>query len=323
MWVAPDHTEIGWAMITVAAAGTIGLGWHHFREKLERLWQPGNLIRMLALTVMCVCGAGFVTSAAIYFWPKQPDHVQPPTEQKPATVATTTPTLPSSPAPAVAAPQITSPPVVVPIQHYDAEEASQLFRALKRLEPVMNNLSTVLTAAEGRFLQYNQPMSLITPVMPEELGNPGTLNREQKVKEWYERAIQYRDNEVKLLQDALNTASNEAKQISTDFPLYISEVDSFFKVANTPNELRAAVGQYRGNLSDFQRTNMMNWRTHLQNDNEKIGNYHFCIIEARCGRRQPTGRRSGNRDYGGDVQSGLPCRLRERAALQRTLRQRI
>jgi hypothetical protein len=70
VWVAPDHTEIGWLMIATAGVGTIALAAHHFSGMLARLWTPGAKHRMLALLGMIISGAAFIGSAAVYFWPK-------------------------------------------------------------------------------------------------------------------------------------------------------------------------------------------------------------------------------------------------------------
>ncbi len=70
MWVAPDHTEIGWLMIVMAGAGTIGLAVHHFSGMLARLWTPGAKHRMLALLGMIISGSVFLGSTAVYFWPR-------------------------------------------------------------------------------------------------------------------------------------------------------------------------------------------------------------------------------------------------------------
>jgi hypothetical protein len=70
VWVAPDHTEIGWLMIATAGVGTIALATHHFSGKLAPLWTPGAKHRMIALLGMIIFGAAFIGSAAVYFWPK-------------------------------------------------------------------------------------------------------------------------------------------------------------------------------------------------------------------------------------------------------------
>jgi hypothetical protein len=65
VWVAPDHTELGWIMIGVAAAGAIALAVYHFEAALARSWRRGQL-RMLALA----SGVAIAGSAAVYFWPR-------------------------------------------------------------------------------------------------------------------------------------------------------------------------------------------------------------------------------------------------------------
>ena len=72
VWVAPDHTEIGWSMIAIAVIGSIALAFHHFSPKLEQLWQPSARLRMTALAGMIVFGLGFFGSAAVYFWVAPP-----------------------------------------------------------------------------------------------------------------------------------------------------------------------------------------------------------------------------------------------------------
>jgi hypothetical protein len=69
VWVAPDHTEIGWIMIGLAVAGAIALAVHHFHEMLAGSWRPSTKLRMIALIVMVVFGVAFAGSAAVYFWP--------------------------------------------------------------------------------------------------------------------------------------------------------------------------------------------------------------------------------------------------------------
>ena len=70
VWVAPNHTEIGWLMIGVAVTGGVALAFHHFNDTLTRTWNPGNNVRMIALAGMIVCGVGALGFAGIYFWPK-------------------------------------------------------------------------------------------------------------------------------------------------------------------------------------------------------------------------------------------------------------
>src|ERR1700730_7260141 len=70
VWVAPDHTEIGWSMIAVAVVGGIALAHHHFREMLARSWTPNAKHRMVALFAMIIFGLGFIGSGAVYFWPR-------------------------------------------------------------------------------------------------------------------------------------------------------------------------------------------------------------------------------------------------------------
>jgi hypothetical protein len=69
VWVAPDHTEIGWLMIAAAAIGGIALAFHHFDGALTRIWNPGNNARMIALAGMIVCGIGVIGFSGVYFWP--------------------------------------------------------------------------------------------------------------------------------------------------------------------------------------------------------------------------------------------------------------
>jgi len=70
VWVAPDHTEIGWLMIAFAALGAFALAVHHFSEMLSRLCNPGARHRMTALFGMMVFGVGFIACASVYFWPR-------------------------------------------------------------------------------------------------------------------------------------------------------------------------------------------------------------------------------------------------------------
>ena len=72
VWVAPNHTEIGWLMIAVAGVGAIALAFYHFSEMLARSWTPSAKRRMIALLGMIVFGLAFIGCAAVYFWPKPP-----------------------------------------------------------------------------------------------------------------------------------------------------------------------------------------------------------------------------------------------------------
>jgi hypothetical protein len=54
LWVAPDHTEIGWGMVAVAVVGGIALAVYHFSEMLRRSWTPSAKIRMIALLGMII-----------------------------------------------------------------------------------------------------------------------------------------------------------------------------------------------------------------------------------------------------------------------------
>jgi hypothetical protein len=63
--VAPEHTEIGWSMIGVAALGGVMLAIHHFTG----LWNPQQKTRMIALAGMIIFGVGFIGCAVVYFWP--------------------------------------------------------------------------------------------------------------------------------------------------------------------------------------------------------------------------------------------------------------
>jgi hypothetical protein len=78
VWVAPSQTEIGWAMVAMAGVGGIALAFHHFSEKLARLWAPGARLRVIALIGMVVFGLAFGGSAVVYFWPRSvaPDQGQ-------------------------------------------------------------------------------------------------------------------------------------------------------------------------------------------------------------------------------------------------------
>lgn len=72
LWIAPDHTEIGWGMVAVAIVGGIALAAYHFSEMLRRSWTPSAKIRMIALLGMIICGVGLIASALVYFWPIPP-----------------------------------------------------------------------------------------------------------------------------------------------------------------------------------------------------------------------------------------------------------
>src|SRR5229473_7615666 len=72
VWVAPDHTEIGWGMVAVAVLGGIALAVYHFSEMLRRSWTPSAKTRMIALLGMIICGVGLIASASVYFWPIRP-----------------------------------------------------------------------------------------------------------------------------------------------------------------------------------------------------------------------------------------------------------
>jgi hypothetical protein len=72
VWVAPEHTEIGWGMVAVAVLGAIALAVYQFREMLSRSWTPSANTRMIALFGMILFGLGFIAAASVYFWPIRP-----------------------------------------------------------------------------------------------------------------------------------------------------------------------------------------------------------------------------------------------------------
>jgi hypothetical protein len=100
VWVAPDHTEIGWAMIVVAAMGGIMLGAHHFQGALARLWTPSDKQRMLALICMIIFGLGLISSAGVYFWPRSAAVPEPKSQAQPVPSRAAAPPARTIPVPA-------------------------------------------------------------------------------------------------------------------------------------------------------------------------------------------------------------------------------
>jgi hypothetical protein len=72
VWVAPDHTEMGWGMIAVAAAGVGALAYHHFSGILARLWNVGARRKMSSLIGAIACAIGLAGFSATYLWQRAP-----------------------------------------------------------------------------------------------------------------------------------------------------------------------------------------------------------------------------------------------------------
>jgi hypothetical protein len=64
----PDHMEIGWGMIVMAAAGAAALAYQHFSVILARLSDVGARSKMLSLVGAIVCAIGFVGFSVAYLW---------------------------------------------------------------------------------------------------------------------------------------------------------------------------------------------------------------------------------------------------------------
>jgi hypothetical protein len=60
--IAPTHTWIGWALISVAAAGAVALVLYHVSDRLP-------VRNTFVVVTMIICGVGFLGFAGAYFWP--------------------------------------------------------------------------------------------------------------------------------------------------------------------------------------------------------------------------------------------------------------
>jgi hypothetical protein len=111
--IAPQHTEIGWAMIALAAAGAILLGYHHFGNRMER--------RGSVYLIWVIIGA--VSFDCWYFWIRSP----PPAPTLPATAGIAKARAPQQPAPPAPKPAWVTPE--------ESEQQKQLGRTLLIYSP--------------------------------------------------------------------------------------------------------------------------------------------------------------------------------------------